>query len=183
MKVAFAEPALPKSGALAALCLEDRQLSSTAHAIDEATGGMVVRAMAGSRFQGKANEILSVTLPAGHGADRLILVGLGKAASEPEGNLAAVQTGSQVVTESEPTMRPAGSSPVDDNSIAALRDKWRASVLPHRQALQDAAQTHYQVIQNLRTQQQDLIDQADKLQRLIDQLEKEYSEMTTPKPE
>jgi leucyl aminopeptidase len=80
MKVAFAEPALPKSGVLAALCLEDRHLSPTAHAIDEATSGLVVRAMAGSRFQGKANEILSVTLPAGYGADRLILVGLGKAA-------------------------------------------------------------------------------------------------------
>ncbi|MFN8723007.1 MAG: M17 family peptidase N-terminal domain-containing protein, partial [Rhodospirillales bacterium] len=65
MKVAFAEPALPKSGTLVALCLEDRQLSPTARSVDEASGGLVGRAMASSRFQGKANEILAVALPAG----------------------------------------------------------------------------------------------------------------------
>ncbi len=79
MKVAFAEPALPKSGMLVALCLEDRQLSPTARAVDEASGGLVGRAMAASRFQGKANEVLSVALPAGAGPDGLLLVGLGKA--------------------------------------------------------------------------------------------------------
>jgi len=97
---------------------------------------------------------------------------------------AATFSGSPVASDIGPEaaqQNPTGA--IDDNSIASLRDRWRASVTPHRKALQDAAQTHYQVIQDLRTKQQELIDQADKLQRLIDQLEREYSEMTTPKPE
>jgi leucyl aminopeptidase len=84
MKVAFAEPVLPKSGTLVALCLEDRQLSATARSIDEANGELVGRAMASSRFQGKANEVLAVTLPAGAGPDGVLLVGLGKAAKVDE---------------------------------------------------------------------------------------------------
>lgn len=70
-----------------------------------------------------------------------------------------------------------------DSQIAQLRQKWQQAVGPHQQALKDAAQTHYEVIAELRRKQQALIDEADKLQRLIDELEKQYSEMTTPKPE
>lgn len=68
-------------------------------------------------------------------------------------------------------------------SIDELRRKWKAAVAPHEQAIQDAAQTHYQVIAELRRRQQALIDEADQLQRLIDELENEYAEMTTPKPQ
>lgn len=71
---------------------------------------------------------------------------------------------------------------VDDAEIAELRKKWEAAVAPHERALKDAAQTHYEVIAELRRKQQALIDEADKLQRLIDELEKQYAEMTTPKP-
>jgi hypothetical protein len=56
-------------------------------------------------------------------------------------------------------------------------------VAPHRQALKEAAQAHYQVINDLRKEQQRLIDESDRIQRTIDQLEKEYQDMTTPQPE
>ncbi len=74
-------------------------------------------------------------------------------------------------------------APIDDAEIADLRKKWESAVAPHQQALKDAAQTHYEVIAELRRKQQALVDEADKLQRLIDELEKQYAEMTTPKPE
>ncbi|HMO25813.1 MAG TPA: hypothetical protein PKB10_06045, partial [Tepidisphaeraceae bacterium] len=62
------------------------------------------------------------------------------------------------------------------------RARWQNAVIPHADQLRRAAQTHYDVIQSLRREQQRLIDEADKLQRLIDELERQYQEMTTPRP-
>lgn len=93
----------------------------------------------------------------------------------------------------EPATRPSPSGEADLRShetlpageldIEQLRKRWEAAVAPHERALKDAAQTHYEVIAELRHKQQALIDEADKLQRLIDELEKQYAEMTTPKPD
>lgn len=83
-----------------------------------------------------------------------------------------------------PATEPSSSKGTEeDAAIAALRAKWEKAVAPHQQALKDAAQTHYEVIAELRHKQQALIDQADKLQRLIDELEKQYAELTTPAPQ
>lgn len=81
------------------------------------------------------------------------------------------------------TQDQAAPSTVDEVDVAELRKKWERAVAPHEHALKDAAQTHYEVIAELRRKQQALVDEADKLQRLIDELEKQYAEMTTPKPE
>jgi hypothetical protein len=70
-----------------------------------------------------------------------------------------------------------------DIDIEQLRQRWKDAVAPHQSALKDAAQTHYEVIAELRRKQQALIDEADRLQRLIDELERDYAEMTTPKPQ
>jgi hypothetical protein len=67
--------------------------------------------------------------------------------------------------------------------LVRLRDRWRQAVAPHQKPLRDAAQAHYDVILELRRQQQRLIDQADQIQRLVDELEREYQEMTTPRPQ
>jgi leucyl aminopeptidase len=80
MKVAFVQPGLPKSGCLAVGVLDTGVLTPSAQAADAATGGAVARAIAASRFTGKAEQILDIVAPAGVGLDRLILVGLGKAA-------------------------------------------------------------------------------------------------------
>ena len=71
----------------------------------------------------------------------------------------------------------------DVERMEALRQRWVAAVRPHGEALRNAAQAHYEVINSLRREQQRLIDEADRIQRTIDQLEKEYQDLTTPRPE
>ncbi|MDP9102502.1 MAG: leucyl aminopeptidase, partial [Pseudomonadota bacterium] len=51
--------------ALAVLAMEDGALSSAAQALDDATGGAVRRAIAASRFKGKAGQTLDLLAPAG----------------------------------------------------------------------------------------------------------------------
>lgn len=80
------------------------------------------------------------------------------------------------------TSRPSASNS-DDAMIDRLKKKWEQAVVPHDQAVRDAAKTHYAVIAELRSEQQKLIDEADKIQRLIDTLEKRYQDMTTPQPQ
>ena len=77
----------------------------------------------------------------------------------------------------------AGGVRVDEDHIRKLREKWQQAVSPHDASLRQAATTHYEVITQLRREQQRLIDEADKIQRLIDELEKQYQDMTTPRPE
>jgi hypothetical protein len=95
--------------------------------------------------------------------------------------------------ESAPAPPPAATQPVaphglsdvqiDQQKVDRLRERWQQAVGPHREALKEAAQAHYEVINELRHEQQRLIDEADRIQRAIDQLEKEYQDMTTPRPE
>ena len=71
---------------------------------------------------------------------------------------------------------------VDERRIDDLRQRWARAVRPHASALREAAQAHYEVIEAMRREQQRLIDEADRIQRAIDALEKEYQEFTTPRP-
>ena len=71
---------------------------------------------------------------------------------------------------------------VDQRKMDALRERWLRVVRPHSAALREAAQAHYEVIEAMRVEQHRLIDEADRLQRAIDTLEKEYQELTTPRP-
>ena len=70
-----------------------------------------------------------------------------------------------------------------EKRVKQLRDLWDQKVAPHRDVLRDAAEAHYQVLQGLRMQQQKLIDEADHIQRTIEELEKQYQDLTTPRPE
>ena len=56
-------------------------------------------------------------------------------------------------------------------------------LMPEALSRELIARTHYQVINDLCKEQQRLIDESDRIQRTIDQLEKEYQDMTTPQPE
>ena len=82
-----------------------------------------------------------------------------------------------------PTTGPLSDVTADDAMIARLRARWDKAVMPHGAALRDAAQTHYDVINQLRREQLRIINEADKVQRLIDELEKNYQDLTTPRPE
>lgn len=79
MKISFAAPRLPRSGALALGVHDGGGLASTAAEVDVATGGALSRAVGSSRFSGKSNQTLILNAPAGVAASRVVLVGLGKA--------------------------------------------------------------------------------------------------------
>jgi hypothetical protein len=72
---------------------------------------------------------------------------------------------------------------LDQRKIDELKKLWNQKVSPHDGALREAAQAQYEVISQLRREQQRLIDEADRIQRTIDELEKKYQDMTTPRPE
>ncbi|MDE0175162.1 MAG: leucyl aminopeptidase [Defluviicoccus sp.] len=80
MKISFAAPRLPRSGALALGVHDGGDLAATATEVDAAAGGALSRAVGSSRFSGKSNQTLILNAPAGVAASRVVLVGLGKAA-------------------------------------------------------------------------------------------------------
>ncbi|HJO73090.1 MAG: leucyl aminopeptidase [Rhodospirillales bacterium] len=80
MKIVFASPAPPDGGALVVGALEGRKLTSSAKALDKMLKGGLARAVKASRFKGKKDESLTLLAPPGVKADRVYLVGLGKAA-------------------------------------------------------------------------------------------------------
>ncbi len=81
LDIAFAKPALPKSGALALLLEEGAAAGSPAAellaAADEATDGAVSRALAAAEFKGRRGQTVTVLAP-GAGLSRVVAVGLGK---------------------------------------------------------------------------------------------------------
>ncbi|MGE5504894.1 MAG: leucyl aminopeptidase [Actinomycetota bacterium] len=80
MKISFAKPAPPTEGAVAVAVLDGKTLSPSAKRLDEESGGMLTRAIAASRFEGKKDQTLAVLAPANLSVSRILLVGLGKAA-------------------------------------------------------------------------------------------------------
>ena len=78
MKIAFLEPAAPAGDAIVVAVAEDKALSPSAEALDQATGGAVRKAIAASRFTGKARQFLDIVAPNGVNAGRIVLAGLGQ---------------------------------------------------------------------------------------------------------
>ena len=81
MKIAFAEPIAPKSGAWIVGVLEDRKLTPTAEKLNQDSGGILTRAMNASRFKGKKDDTLTILAPEKLEVARIVLVGLGKPAA------------------------------------------------------------------------------------------------------
>ena len=81
MKVSFAAPSIPKSGALAVSVLAEGKLSPAAADLDQRTGGLISRSLADNpRFKGAREEVLSLAAPGALDLSRIVLIGLG----EPE---------------------------------------------------------------------------------------------------
>jgi leucyl aminopeptidase len=79
MKISFAKPDLPRSGAIVAGIWEEGAMTPAARRLDEASHGAVARALAASaRFKGKKGELLPILAPAGLSVTRIVLAGLGK---------------------------------------------------------------------------------------------------------
>ena len=79
LDIAFAKPALPKSGALVLLIHEGEKASGLWAQLDEATGGAIARAFEVAEFKGGKGKTCTILAP---GADltRVLAVGLGKPA-------------------------------------------------------------------------------------------------------
>ncbi len=79
MKISFAEPDLPRSGAAVAGIWAEGIMTPSAQRLDEATDGTITRALAGAaRFSGKKGELLPILAPAKLPLSRIVLAGLGK---------------------------------------------------------------------------------------------------------
>ncbi len=84
LKIAFAAPSIPKSGAIVVGVAADGKLADVAQTLDKATGGALTRAIAASRFTGKKGQLLEVLAPQGLTASRVLLIGMGKTADLAE---------------------------------------------------------------------------------------------------
>ena len=82
--IAFAAPALPRTGSLVVVLAEDLALPTVAADLDHATGGSITRAIAKADFKAKGFATLDILAPAGCDLDRVILVGIGKVADLAE---------------------------------------------------------------------------------------------------
>jgi leucyl aminopeptidase len=81
MNFAFAETVPNGVDSIVVGVLDDKALTPSAAALDKATGGALVRAMAAGRFTGAKDQTLEIAAPAGVKAARIVLAGLGKAAA------------------------------------------------------------------------------------------------------
>ncbi|GAA0581059.1 leucyl aminopeptidase [Caenispirillum bisanense] len=79
MKISFAKPAVPETGALAVVVAQGDEPGAFLKDLDGTLGGALTRARTAGRFEGKAGQTLVLLAPAGTQLDRLVLVGLGKA--------------------------------------------------------------------------------------------------------
>ena len=78
MKVSFAAPALPQSGALVLTVAKGGSLEGFAAESDDASSGALSKAIAASRFDGESKTTLEVLAPSGLDAERVLLVGVGE---------------------------------------------------------------------------------------------------------
>ncbi len=78
MKITFASPSLPRSGSLVVGALSGCSLLATGERVDRATDGALTKAMKASRFNGEKGQSLTVMVPKGTGAGRVVLIGLGE---------------------------------------------------------------------------------------------------------
>lgn len=81
MKIRFAKPGLPATGTVIVGVLADRALTPAAQSVDTAGNGALLRALEAAKFDGKAEQTLTILAPAGTTLSRLVVVGLGNAAA------------------------------------------------------------------------------------------------------
>lgn len=90
VKIEFASPKLPASGAVAVAATEGGTLSPSAAHLDKQTQGAVKRAVGGGRFKGKKGQILELVAPGGVKNSRIVVVGLGKPADLTDTDLETI---------------------------------------------------------------------------------------------
>jgi leucyl aminopeptidase len=138
LDIAFARPALPKSGALVLLVNEGENPSDLWQQADEATGGAIARAFKAAEFKG-ANGKTCVILAPGAGLGRVVAVGLGKPAeltpqrlNEAGGHAAAALSGEPAAWVAGGALQPAQVAEVALGAVlrAYRFDKYRTKEKP-----------------------------------------------------
>ena len=125
MNITFSKPSYPSTGGLIALAAESSGLMPSAAKLDRKMRGSLKRAMNAEGFTGKRGQFLVVLAPAGLRADRVVLVGIGKAetfdssAAERLGGRVVGQLKSMGVSHAALITDPISASPLETSSIAA----------------------------------------------------------------
>jgi len=138
LEIAFAKPALPKSGGFVLLVGEGEKPSGMWQQIDAACGGAVTRAFTASAFNGGKGKVCTILAP-GAGLSRIVAVGLGKpdavtthGLEEAGGAAAAALANDATATIAAGTLSPAQAAAVGMG--AALRhyrfDRYRTKEKP-----------------------------------------------------
>ena len=125
MNITFSKPSYPSTGGLIALTAESSGLMPSAAKLDQKMKGSLKRAMNAEGFTGKRGQFMVVLAPAGLRADRVVLVGIGKAetfdssAAERLGGRVVGQLKSMGVSHAALITDPISASPLETSSIAA----------------------------------------------------------------
>ncbi|MBM3556571.1 MAG: leucyl aminopeptidase [Alphaproteobacteria bacterium] len=125
MKIRFAKTEITRDGALVVGVAEDKAFSPSAEAADRKTGGALGRAVAASRFTGGKDQALEVMAPHGLAAERVLLVGMGKAAkfdalaAEAIGALIVARLGGSGSKEASIAVEPPKGAPLSVDQAAA----------------------------------------------------------------
>ena len=130
MKITFAAPAQPKTGALAVPVAADRTLSKAAAQLDKAAEGALSRAMAVSRFSGKSGELLEVLAPAGLANSRVLLYGTG--GEEAMSDLAWEELGAKLLGRLNGVGEDAAALLVEGPAEGAVRAAYGALLQSYR---------------------------------------------------
>ena len=138
LDIAFAKPALPKSGALVLLMGEGEHPSGVWQQADEATGGAIARAFKAAEFKGAKGKTCTILAP-GAGLSRVVAVGLGKPAeltshilNEAGGHAAGIILREPSAIIASGTLQPAQAAEVAFGAVlrAYRFDKYRTKEKP-----------------------------------------------------
>ena len=97
MNITFAKPSSPQVGAYVVLAWEGTGLTKAIETLNRKTRGSIKRAMASENFIGKEGQVLILLAPLGLRAERIVLVGMGKA--EQFDPSKAQRTGGKILSE------------------------------------------------------------------------------------
>ena len=138
LDIAFAKPALPKSGALVLLMGEGEMPSGVWQQADEATGGAIARALAVAEFKGGKGKTCTILAP-GAGLSRVVAVGIGKPAeltthvlNEAGGHAAGAVLSETAATVATGSLQPAQAAEVALGAVlrAYRFDRYRTKEKP-----------------------------------------------------
>ena len=138
LDIAFAKPALPKSGALVLLMGEGEHPSGVWQQADEATGGAIARALKSAEFKGAKGKTCTILAP-GAGLSHVVAVGLGKPAevtphvlNEAGGHAAGALLREAAATVATGTLQPTQAAEVALGAVlrAYRFDRYRTKERP-----------------------------------------------------